>query len=133
MMKLFVYGTLRKGARAYDEYLGKYVLKRYPAFVKGELYQVKNGNYPALLQGSRFILGDVFELAQEFDFKQLDSYEGYYGENNPNNLYHRVVMDVYDENKQWFGKAYCYLYNVDEEEAFLQLDYLIESDDFLNQ
>lgn len=132
-MKLFVYGTLRKGNPAYDKYIKDYLLSQYPAYAKGLLYQMKDRQFPALLNGDRMIIGEVFELVDDFDFTALDKYEEYYGLNNCNNLYHRKLIDIYDLNYQVISKAYIYFYNDQRENALKQLDYIIESNDYLNQ
>ncbi|MDO5084964.1 MAG: gamma-glutamylcyclotransferase family protein [Erysipelotrichaceae bacterium] len=128
-MYLFVYGTLRKGASAYDYYLKDYVVHRFKGYVKGCLYQVKGASYPALLKGDRYIVGDVFEVNEDFDFYNLDQYEGYYGKDDPDNLYDRKEVELYNQQHERIGIGYCYFYRIEPEYIERNLTF-IESNDF---
>ena len=78
-MKIFVYGTLRKGARAFDFYLAGDDTKHVgQTTIRGDLYDM--GWYPGIINAgvpeAGTVVGDVFEVTQE-TLASLDSYEGY--------------------------------------------------------
>lgn len=132
-MKLFVYGTLREGAISNKKYLGQKVIGKEVGFVKGILYNIKDMLFPALIDGERMIIGDVYILEDDFDFSEMDVYEEYYGEGNEKNFYNRVMMPIYDENGSYKYDAFVYLYNTQGKEAMEKLGSVIESNDYLKR
>lgn len=127
LTKLFVYGSLRKGYHNHHyldgkaTYLGTY-------YIKGNLYEIKGKNYPALVKDDNvYTVGELYDVL--VDFKQMDEMENY----NPNNIekseYIRTIEDVYDENLQKVEGAYIYLYNTNLKDT---LGKQIENNDFKN-
>lgn len=127
LTKLFVYGSLRKGYHNHHyldgkaTYLGTY-------YIKGNLYEIKEKNYPALVKDDNaYTVGELYDVL--VDFKQMDEMENY----NPNNIekseYIRTIEDVYDENLQKVESAYIYLYNTNLKDT---LGKQIENNDFKN-
>ncbi len=127
LTKLFVYGSLRKGYHNHHyldgkaTYLGTY-------YIKGNLYEIKGKNYPALVKDDNvYTVGELYDVL--VDFKQMDEMENY----NPNNIekseYIRTIEDVYDENLQKVESAYIYLYNTNLKDT---LGKQIENNDFKN-
>lgn len=127
LTKLFVYGSLRKGYHNHHyldgkaTYLGSY-------YIKGNLYEIKEKNYPALVKDDNvYTVGELYDVL--VDFKQMDEMENY----NPNNIekseYIRTIEDVYDENLQKVESAYIYLYNTKLKDT---LGKQIENNDFKN-
>lgn len=127
LTKLFVYGSLRKGYHNHHyldgkaTYLGTY-------YIKGNLYEIKGKNYPALVKDDNvYTVGELYDVL--VDFKQMDEMENY----NPNNIekseYIRTIEDVYDENLQKVESAYIYLYNINLKDT---LGKQIENNDFKN-
>lgn len=131
-MKLFVYGTLRPGSTAFEKYLQQYCLNSQDAYIYGSLYQMKDRTFPALLAGNRMIRGVLFELCDDFDWKNLDLYEEYIAENHVDNLYNRSLSKVFTRNDEEVD-AYVYWYNLTRTQAKEELGHLIESNDFLKQ
>lgn len=85
-MKVFVYGTLRRGGRAGSLLRGCECLGE--GTVPGALYDV-NGAYPALvLEGEGRVEGEVWRCPEAV-LRELDAYEGV-GEG----LYRRVRVEV---------------------------------------
>ncbi len=121
MHKIFVYGTLRKGARAYDWYLsGEDTNYVGPAAIRGDLHDM--GSYPAVINADEprsegIVLGDVFEVTDE-TLKHLDAYEGY------PYLYQREVVNTRDGQE-----VQVYVYG-DVEDAMRRP--LVESGDWLD-
>ena len=73
MVRIFVYGTLRKGMYNYDQYLkDKQSFRKY-GYIKGKLMSLKGQKYPAfLLEGDDMVLGEIHEVDDEF-IKVLDA------------------------------------------------------------
>ncbi|MDA1190225.1 MAG: gamma-glutamylcyclotransferase [Candidatus Poribacteria bacterium] len=110
--KLFVYGTLRQGCER-DDLLRNVGVRIRPATVLGELYALPEG-YPGLLEGNDTIVGDLVEWEDAATFRRimrdLDAYEGYFGENHPRNRYDRCMIDVTPGGSGSTVEANVYLY-----------------------
>ena len=118
-MKLFVYGTLKRGKSAHSlmkhcEFLGETILPGYSLY--------RQGGLPVLvIDHVNTVTGEVYRIP-EYDESPtdphhggkvsvvgiLDQYEGYISKDNPSNLYNRVkaytvdqeMVDVYVYNGQ---------------------------------
>jgi gamma-glutamylcyclotransferase (GGCT)/AIG2-like uncharacterized protein YtfP len=116
IVKLFVYGTLRRGFHnpAY-EYISKHFNLVGEATVRGKLYDL--GKYPAAVSTSEeaFIKGELYELKEAGEFEwaieQLDDYEGLNPEEGETQLYLREIADVYHNGN--LTQAWIYWYNQD--------------------
>ena len=78
-MKIFVYGTLRKGASAFSFYLAEPSTEFIgQATIHGDLHDM--GWYPAVVNAGQpsagTVIGDVFDVNEE-TLDRLDNYEGY--------------------------------------------------------
>ena len=94
-LPLFTYGSLMENFFNYELYL-KDRIKEKPqkARMKGELYHLDIKGYPALLPGSQWVYGEVFELVDfEQDIQVLDQLEGF-NQGVPNE-YNRKKTTVY--------------------------------------
>lgn len=129
MANIFVYGTLLKGCRNYDKILKGHVHSLQPAYVKGTLYSIKGVDYPALIHGNSFIHGEWMEVDDDV-LPLLDALEGYRGENDPLNMYHKCLMDIYDEQRICRIQLPVYLYNTDHPQQKDSLDTVITSNDY---
>lgn len=128
MARIFVYGSLRKGMYNYDQYLKDKQSFREYGYIKGKLMSLKGQEYPAfLLEGDDMILGEIHEVDDEF-IKVLDVLESYFGENNPNNEYNKIVCDIYDDNETIIEKIPVYVYNDKNEDNAKLLDEEIGND-----
>lgn len=112
MKCIFVYGTLRSDMYNYNRYLKGKVLHSQKAYVKGHLHELKDVNYPALLDGEQWIVGEIMELDDTFSFEVLDALEGYIAEQHIDNEYDKVCMDIYDETFHKIDQLMVYRYNV---------------------
>ena len=72
-IRLFVYGSLRRGAENHHELAGavfRGVVKTMPSYGIARL-----GAYPALVSGSTSVAGELYEV-EEADLPALDAFEG---------------------------------------------------------
>ncbi len=129
-MKAFIYGTLREGHYNYDLYLKGKVNSSQKAYVKGILYTIKDKVYPALVEGERWISGELMEIVDDSVLQQLDQLEGYHGEGDITNMYNRYMMEIVDENYQPLGQYPVYLYNHKNPELQGTLGEIIEENDY---
>ncbi|MFV0479008.1 MAG: gamma-glutamylcyclotransferase [Anaerorhabdus sp.] len=130
-MKIFVYGTLRKGMRNYNTYLLGRVSSHQEAYVRGKLYSIKGKDYPALVEGNDLILGEILDIDDDQNLLQeLDKMEGYNGEGNLSNEYNRQLMSIVDQNENFLGNYFVYCYNMDNPTQKDLLDEVIEENDY---
>ena len=128
MARIFVYGTLRKGMYNYDRYLKDKQSFREYGYIKGKLMSLKGQKSPAfLLEGNGMILWEIHAVDDEF-IKVLDVLESYFGENNPNNEYNKIVCDIYDDNETIIEQIPVYVYNDKNESNARLLDKEIGND-----
>jgi len=115
---LFVYGTLMKDCRNHRYIRGKY-LKSWDAYTKGKLYHLAGKNYPALLQGSDRVRGELYELENLQEIvEEVDLLENYDKENIYYSEYIRAEIEVVSQEGIKV-KADAYLYNVTNIDDFL--------------
>lgn len=113
---VFVYGSLRKGfqSSAY-EYISRYFNFFGEAKVKGKLFDL--GEYPAAIpvSGDAFIKGELYIVKNENEFSwaiaQLDDYEGVLVEPHEQPLYRREIADTFINDA--IVPAWMYWYNGD--------------------
>ncbi len=113
MIKIFVYGTLRKGeenahllknATCLDEHCWTY----------GLLYDTGEG-YPAMVDTTTYrTVGELYEVTEE-ELLLLDELEDY-EEGRTNNLYDRVIKEIYT-NK---GLHHAYVYIANQEDLIVK-------------
>lgn len=108
-IKMFAYGSLREGFFNYDKYLKGNVISNKPAKIKNvELYHMPYKGYPAVLEGNKEVVGEVIELSNYDEVMEaVDKMEGFISEGNPNNEYHKVLVEVEYEDG---SKEFCYSY-----------------------
>ena len=101
-INLFVYGSLREGFFNYDKYLaGKVVEKKDAILENMRLYHMPYKGYPAITPGNDKVLGEIMVInEEEYDetVKDMDGMEGFISENNPENEYHKIVLEVKKKN-----------------------------------
>lgn len=107
-IKVFVYGTLKKGYR--NHYLLNDSTWLINAVIKGTLYSIEGVDYPAFIDDNEFLIqGEVYEVDQTV-LAALDDLEGYLGVNHPNNLYERKRVMAYNSNNEELFDVYVYVY-----------------------
>lgn len=103
-MKVFVYGTLRKGERNASPLKNATCIAE-QCWTDGELYDTGYG-YPAIKEskGSR-VYGELYTVKED-ELQRLDHLEGYI-EGGNNSLYERIEQTVYTDKGP--GDAYMYV------------------------
>lgn len=128
MVRIFVYGSLRKGHYNYDAYLkDKSTFISY-GYVKGDLYTIEGVIYPALVEGEGTVIGEIYEVSEEV-LKAIDELENYV-ENDSTNEYNRVLYDIMDEHGNVFETLPVYMFNMHREGKQGVLERRIESGDY---
>jgi gamma-glutamylcyclotransferase (GGCT)/AIG2-like uncharacterized protein YtfP len=104
MMKVFVYGTLRKHEKYH--YLLEHSLRiAEQAWTHGKIFDTGKG-YPAMiLDDSRRVYGELYEITAD-QLRKLDKLEGYRGEGKSNE-YERVTRIVYTDSDR--HEAFVYV------------------------
>lgn len=129
--RIFVYGTLRKGMYNYDLYLKDRNEFKGTGFVKGKLMTLKDRNYPALLlKGDNLILGEIYEVDSSI-IELLDDLESYFGENNLENEYNKIVCDIFNDEGRVIDRIPVYVYNDNNPANMKLLNEVIINGDFV--
>ena len=121
-INFFVYGSLRAGFFNYDKYLAGKVSKKINAKLENmRLYHMPYKGYPAITPGDDVILGEIMVINED-DYEEtmeaMDKMEGFISENNPENEYHKVVLEVENLQTKEKEKCYVYFYNKDKDNIF---------------
>lgn len=103
MIKVFVYGTLRKGEGNHRLLVGATCIAE-QCWTAGYLYDTGYG-YPAMKQsGFSQIFGELYSVTKE-ELKRLDQLEGY-TPGGKNNLYERIQQTVYTDKGELVAQMY---------------------------
>lgn len=113
MSRIFVYGSLRKGMYNYHQYLEDKSIFIQKGFVKGALFSIKGVEYPALLEGDSYVLGEIYEIDEVVE-QQLDKLEGY-SPYSTENEYEKKIRDIYDEDMQFLYPLSVYMFNMEKD------------------
>lgn len=92
-MKIFVYGSLRKGFFNFNKYINTSAKKIELGEVKGMLYAINDKEYPALLEGEGSVIGEIITV-ENCNLNDIDTMENYFGENNPQNEYNKIKKEI---------------------------------------
>ncbi len=134
-LPLFTYGSLMQDLFNYEKHLRDKTLgAAQKARVKGSLFHLTEKGYPALLEGSDWVYGEIFELKNfAVDIDELDELEGF-GQANQSDEYHREkkIIQVFNETTQAYDQtvtAYVYCYAVENDVDFTShSQYLADGD-----
>lgn len=88
---VFVYGTLKRG-QSNHQLIKHYIASVTPAAVRGWLYNL--GPYPAVVEGSGWVYGELVEFLPEFveeAFQSMDQLEGVNHARPTSDLYERIT------------------------------------------
>jgi gamma-glutamylcyclotransferase (GGCT)/AIG2-like uncharacterized protein YtfP len=106
LIKVFVYGTLRKG-EINDHYLKKATRISDQCWTYGEMYDTNHG-YPAVKQDySNRIYGEMYSVTED-ELARLDVLEDFQL-GREDNLYDRILQTVYTDKGEFV--AYIYIAN----------------------
>lgn len=121
-INIFVYGSLREGFFNYDKYLSGKISKKMNAKLNNvELYHMPYKGYPAIINGQDSILGEIMVINEaDYDstLEAMDVMEGFLGEGNPENEYHKMIFEVENLESNEIESCYVYFYNKDKDELF---------------
>lgn len=133
-INIFVYGSLREGFFNYDKYLKGKVLKLESAKIKNMVvYHMPYKGYPALLEGSGEVLGEVMVLKDyENTMKTLDEMEGFISNDNPKNEYNKTLLEVEILESGKIEKCYTYCYNEKIDNMFEKEAIFLKDGDWKN-
>ena len=135
-INLFVYGSLRQGFFNYEKYLEGKVVKKYEAKLENmKLFHMPYKGYPAITKGEDIVFGEIM-IINENDYdetiKAMDEMEGFISENNPENEYHKVILEVENISTKEKEKCFVYCYNKDKDIVFEEKSIYIPSGDWKN-
>lgn len=131
MVRVFVYGTLRKGMYNHDIYLRERSVYCGDGYIKGSLMTIAGVVYPAFLpQGDHLVFGELYDVDEE-TVQCLDELESYFGEHNQDNEYNKISMDILNQDGQVKDQAYVYIYNMDNPRNVESLGDDIEESDYV--
>ena len=85
------------------------------------LYHMPYKGYPAITPGNDKVLGEIMVInEEEYDetVKDMDEMEGFISENNPENEYHKIVLEVKNLQTNEKEKCFVYFYNKDKDKVF---------------
>lgn len=112
-MKVFVYGTLRKG-EVNAHLLNNATCLEKNCWTYGQMYDTGEG-YPAITPSITFrIVGELYEVTEN-ELKLLDELEDY-EEGSTNNLYERVEQEIYTDN----GATVAFVYVTNRKELLMK-------------
>ena len=121
-INLFVYGSLREGFFNYEKYLdGKVTQKKDAKLENMKLYHMPYKGYPAITFGKDTVLGEIMVLNEDdYDatMSAMDEMEGFISEANPENEYHKVILEVENLHTNEKEKCFVYFYNKDKDQLF---------------
>ncbi|WP_050614079.1 gamma-glutamylcyclotransferase family protein [Bacillus testis] len=121
-INLFVYGSLREGFFNYNKYLTNKVIEKKEAKLNNmKLHHLPYKGYPAITFGEDVVMGEIMVLSEdhyEDAMKAMDEMEGFISENNPENEYHKVIMEVENLHTNKKEKCFVYFYNKDRDPLF---------------
>ena len=121
-INLFVYGSLREGFFNYNKYLANRVVEKKEAKLENmKLYHMPYKGYPAITFGEDVVRGEIMVLREdcyEDTMKAMDAMEGFIGDENPDNEYHKVILEVEDLHTTKKEKCFIYFYNKDKDLLF---------------
>ena len=121
-INLFVYGSLRENFFNYDKYLKGKVEKSFPAKLEDmNLYHMPYKGYPAITKGEDVVCGEkvvINESNYEETVKAMVKMEGFLSDNNPENEYHKVILEVENLLTNEKEKCFVYFYNKERDMIF---------------
>ncbi len=106
-LSLFVYGTLKPGQWAFEQFCQGQVLASAPALVRGRLYHLSLG-YPALSLEPGWAQGVLLTLAWPESLAAIDEFEEYDPQEPDQSPYQRHWQPVCHPDRRPFGQAWVY-------------------------
>ncbi|TVY08371.1 gamma-glutamylcyclotransferase [Paenibacillus cremeus] len=110
MHYVFVYGTLCQQERNHKVLGTSHCVSVY-ARVNGQIIDTGFG-FPGLVEEEGTVVGELYEISED-TLQSLDTLEGYYGPNNPHNLYERKNIEVTTDKRIYSAWTYTYCVDTD--------------------
>lgn len=104
--RLFVYGTLKPGEWAFNQFCQDQVITMDPAIAVGRLYHLSLG-YPALSLETGWVQGVVLSLPITL-LAAIDHFEGYDPHHTQQSEYQRQWQPIYHPDHSPFASAWLY-------------------------
>ncbi|WOD37807.1 gamma-glutamylcyclotransferase family protein [Nodosilinea sp. E11] len=105
--RLFVYGTLKPGERAFAQLCEPFVIATQVAQTQGRLYHLPLG-YPAMTLESGWVQGALLTFPNIDCLGPIDAFEEYYPDRPQDSEYNRHQHPIYDSQQQPLGAAWIY-------------------------
>jgi len=103
----FVYGSLKQGHGNHTILAQSDTAKLVEEATTEPIYTMYSlGFFPGVVEGGdTAIIGEIYEVSDAETKRRLDSLEGYYGPDNPHNLYNKETIKINKKN------VHIYLFN----------------------
>lgn len=108
MLRIFVYGTLKPGEVAYDQFFAGQVVEAKDAIAPGLLYDLPVG-YPAMTPGEGWVSGCLLIFPKVTLLPSLDAFEDYSPDCPEDSLYTRQSIPIFSPDQSPLGTAWAYL------------------------
>lgn len=116
MIKVFVYGTLKPEGSNY-RLCRDFLIDKQEAYTYGNLYALPQG-YPAMTYGGQKVYGYLYIFSEPKVLKGLDQLERYSQKNDPNNLYEREKVPIYNLMGDSLGEVWTYIMSEERVHAY---------------
>lgn len=116
-LALFVYGTLKPGQWAFDQFCRGQVIALTPALVRGRLYQLSLG-YPALSREPGWVQGVRLNLARQDSLAAIDAFEEYDPRCPAQSPYQRRWQPIYRLDRTPLSQAWVYTMELNQIQTY---------------
>lgn len=134
-INVFVYGSLREGFFNYDKYLKGKVVSIKPAKLENKIvYHMPYKGYPAIMEGNGVVYGEIMEIIPKIydeTMEAMDIMEGFKGEGNPENEYHKTILEAVHLDTEKKEECYVYYYNPAIDDRFKDEAIFVENGDWV--
>ncbi|NMF83614.1 gamma-glutamylcyclotransferase family protein [Nodosilinea sp. P-1105] len=114
--QLFVYGTLKPGEGAFEQFCQPFTPDRQLAMAPGRLYRLPLG-YPAMTLEEGWVQGVLLTFGNAAILTTLDEFEEYYPDNPKASEYQRLRHGVYNLEQTFLTQAWVYTMSLDRVQA----------------
>lgn len=111
-VKVFVYGTLKKGGHFHDVLRDSHFIGE--GVVEGQLYNM--GTFPGLVQEAGEVRGEVYALGSGVSLERIDHLEGFFTESPHKSLFVRKQRKIEVDGKEHLVWVYYFNMDVSERE-----------------
>lgn len=105
---IFVYGTLKPGEQAFEQWCAPHAIDPQPALAQGRLYHLPVG-YPAMTLETGWVQGVALRLTSQAALQRLDDFEDFFPDRPLESLYQRLHQTIYTLNRQPLTTAWTYV------------------------